>query len=268
MYRSDTMLTHAYVSSRLDPELYSRMQFWHDWEDRWKEGKCWIENAQVEEPGKDYWLAIWILNRARVDLASLWNEPGTGPADHKRSLQRFEEAIHLAKGAIFRRRRAIEQGTGKAADGYETLAQGLADQASGYDAVIRDCWRVLEKLREDPRGVVIRMTVEFEREIRALWERARRVLRPKETLARFYARCARTAAYAASIHAFRDNPTRPLHEVEEAAEKAFKKWLRPYPFEAARDTTFKAETRLAEVLERIQRLEDVLRNEARRWTGE
>ncbi len=203
MYRHHMLLTGAYVSSRPYPELYDRMQFWRDWEDRRKEGKCWIENAQVGEPVRDYGLAIWTLDRARVDLASLWNEPVTGPADGKRIINRFEEAIQLAKRAFLHRRRAIEWGTGKAIDGYETLAQGLADQASGYDVVIRDCWEVLEKkLKEDPRGVVIRMTVEFEREIRALWERARRVLRPKETLARFYARCARTAAYAASIQRY------------------------------------------------------------------
>jgi len=151
------------------------------------------------------------------------------------------------------------------------MAQGLSEQVITLYH-ISDCWPIIERLGEDPPDVgVMQLTVTFQREIAALCDRARRVLRPREKLSRFYARCGVTAAYAKAISTFRENPAHPLHEVQRAAEKAFNDWLKPYPFEAARDQRFEAESRLAvltEILARIQHLEGVLRNEARRWRGE
>jgi hypothetical protein len=94
------------------------------------------------------------------------------------------------------------------------------------------------------------------------------VLQAEETLSFFYPRCARPAAYAEAVRALRDNPTRSLYEVIEAAEKAFHDWLKPYPLEATRDPSFDAETELEITLKTIQDLETLLRHEAGRWRGE
>jgi len=265
--RHNVMMTRAYLWARPYREVHRRITFWDNWRDRWEEERRDTENATVNDSVKDYWLAIWMSQRMDVELLALQSHRVGGPADRDEIVRSLKTCIHLAKRGIFHRRRAIEWGTGIADDGYETWAQGLGDQALAHEMVIRRCWEVIDLLREDPLRVV-QMTVEFEREIRVLWERARRAVRSQEKLSRFYARCASTVAYAAAIRIFRDNPARPLHEVERGAEKAFNEWLKPYPFEAARDVSFKAVVEFKRIVETIQRLEGVLRNEARRWTGE
>lgn len=261
------ILTRAYVRSQQWSELHRQMEFWHEWEQRWEKEKNEIEKAE-DEAVRNYWLAGWMGHRATLDLHNLAREPLTGPADRERMINRLKDAIQLIKNALFLRRRVFARGVGKVDDGYETLAQGLSDQVNTLFH-ITDCWPVIARLGDDPPDVgVVQMTVVFAREIKALWERARRVLRPRETLSRFYVRCARPAAYAKAIEKLRENPARPLHEVQRAAEEAFRKWVRTYPFEATRDPAFNAETHLAEIQGTIQRLEGVLRIEARRWRGE
>lgn len=267
--RHNIMMTRAYLWSRRYPNVHREMDFWHNWKPRWEKERILIQNADVEQPVKDYWLAMWMSRRAQMEMASLEYHPIALPLDRKYVIELWDQAIRLYEHGIFYRRRAIEHGTGHAADGYETKAQGLGDQANGYMMIITSCWALLQHVREDPLHIVQR-TVEWECQSRRLWDQARAALGLKETLPRFYARCAIGVTYAAAVRALRDNPKRPLHEVEEAAEKAFNDWLKPYPFEAARDLSFEGKFRKAKleiVLETIQLLESLLRNEARSWAG-
>lgn len=265
--RCNVLLTRVYIWSRSWPEIHCQMEFWENWKQRWDEERRWIESVSVDEAVREYWLSIWLNQRSNVELENLKDYPIRSPSDREYVIGRLRNAIELNKKAISLRRRTIARTTDKAADGFQTLAHGIGQQAHLYDSVIRDSWPILGRLGEDPLHLV-QLTVTYERERRSLWERARRVVQPRESLAFFYPRCAHVAAYAAAVRAFRDNPARPLHEVLKAAEKVFGDWLNIYPFEAARDPSFVAETEMDSTRETIQQMEGLLRNEARRWTGE
>jgi hypothetical protein len=269
--RHHVIQTRAFIWCRPWPELRRKMGYWTKWKALWDSEKLSTESATVDQPVRDYWLAVWMSQRGHVELQGLDTElmiEALTP-DRTEVQKRLKEAISLEMNGIFYRRRAIRRGTGQADDGYETLTQGLADQAVAYWMLITSCWQVLERLGEDPAGLV-RLTVDWERAARLSWERARVACRERELLPKSYARFATTAAYAAAIRKCRDNPDCQLHELEAAARDAFHQWLSTYPYEAARDPAYEGQARddkLRMVCERIANVEPLVRQEARDWIG-
>ncbi|MBI2839686.1 MAG: hypothetical protein HYX75_15350 [Acidobacteria bacterium] len=277
MRRHNRIMMYADYYTREYERVHALAKCIDGWEACWDEELTWIESAAVDEATKDYWLAVWMIQRFHGEFYRQWRDSEVLTTDRTAFIEHFRCGLEFVKKGLFHRRRAveacrrmIEEGAPPPLDGYATMAQALGDCANGHGRAIQGCWRVISGLGGDPFGSITQMTVRSAHEIQYLWQRARRSLRPGEVLSRFYASCSPAIAYAATVRAFRENPERQFHEIIAAAQAAINDWLKPYPFEAARDPVFEGpnlRAQINEVIGIVAKLGNYLRKEAREWTG-